>query len=61
MLLYKYPKNLLTILQGILTYRVEIGPLLPILPNIYKNHLSLHNNKDFISKKIITDLALGYI
>ena len=33
----------LAILQGILTYRAKIGPLLPILPNVYKNHL-------FISK-----------
>ena len=30
-------------------------------PNIYKNHLSLYNNKDLISQKIVTDLALGYI
>jgi hypothetical protein len=60
-LLYKYPKNLLAILQSILTYKAEIGPLLPILPNICKNHLSLYNNKDLISKKIVTDLALGYI
>jgi len=35
--------------------------LLPILPNIYKNHLSLHDNKDLISKKIVTDLALSRI
>jgi hypothetical protein len=48
-LLYKYLKNLLVILQSILTYRVEIGPLLPILPNICKNHLSLYNNEDLIS------------
>ena len=47
-LLYKYPKNLLAILQGILTYRAEIGPLLPILSNICKNHLSLYNNEDLI-------------
>jgi hypothetical protein len=60
-LLYKYPKNLLAILQGILTYRAEIGPLLLILLNIYKNYLSLYNNKDLISKKIVTDLALGHI
>jgi hypothetical protein len=60
-LLYKYPGNLLAILQGILTYRAEIGPLLPMLPNICKNHLSLHNNKNLISQKIVTDLALGRI
>jgi hypothetical protein len=61
MLLYKYPKNLLAILQSILTYRAEIGPLLPILPNICKNYLSLYNNEDLISKKIVTDLALSCI
>ena len=40
---------------------MEIGPLLPILLNICKNHLSLYNNKDLISQKIITNLALGRI
>ena len=60
-LLYKYPKNLLAILQGILTYRAEIGLLLLILPNICKNHLFLYNNKDLISKKIVINLALGRI
>ena len=60
-LFYKYSKNLLVILQSILTYRVEIGPLLFMLLNICKNHLSLYNNKDFIFKKIIIDLALGCI
>jgi hypothetical protein len=60
-LLYKYPENLLVILQGILTYKVEIGSLLPILFNIYKNYLSLYNNKDLIFKKIIINLALGCI
>ena len=60
-LLYKYPRNFLVILQGILTYRVEIGPSLPILPNICKNHLSLYDNEDLISQKIVTDLALGCI
>jgi hypothetical protein len=35
--------------------------LLPILSNIYKNYLSLRNNEDLISKKIITNLALGRI
>jgi len=35
--------------------------LLLILSSIYKNHLSLRDNKDLISKKIITNLALGYI
>ena len=40
---------------------MEIGPSLPILPNVCKNHLSLYNNKDLISQKIITDLALGRI
>ena len=48
MLLYGYPKNLLAILQDILIYRAEIGPLLPILLNICKNHLFLYNNEDFI-------------
>jgi hypothetical protein len=60
-LLYKYPKNLLVILQGILTYKVEIGLLLPILPNIYKNHLSLYNNEDLIFKKIVINLVLSCI
>ena len=32
-----------------------------MLSSIYKNHLSLRNNKDLISKKIITNLALGHI
>jgi len=40
---------------------MEIGPLLPILSSIYKNYLSLRDNKDLISKKIIINLALGYI
>jgi hypothetical protein len=40
---------------------VEIGLLLPMLSNIYKNHFFLYNNKDLISKKIVTDLALSYI
>ena len=48
-------------MQGILTYRAEIGPSLPMLPNVCKNHLSLHDNEDLISQKIITDLALGRI
>jgi hypothetical protein len=61
MLFYKYLRNLLAILQSIFTYRVEIGPLLPILPNIYKNHLFLYNNEDLISKKIVINLALGHI
>src|SRR5271170_2421246 len=60
-LLYRYPGNLLAILQGILTYRAEIGPSLPILPNVCKNHLSLYNNEDLISQKIIINLALGRI
>jgi hypothetical protein len=60
-LLYKYPRNLLAILQDIFTYKVEIGPLLLILPNICKNHLSLYNNEDLISKNIVIDLALGCI
>ena len=60
-LLYRYLRNFLVILQGILIYRAEIGPSLPILPNICKNHLFLYNNKDLISQKIITNLALGCI
>jgi hypothetical protein len=60
-LLYKYFGNFLVILQGILTYRVEIGLLLPMLPNTCKNHLFLYNNEDLISKKIVTDLALSCI
>jgi len=32
-----------------------------MLFSIYKNHLSLCDNKDLISKKIVTNLALGYI
>jgi hypothetical protein len=60
-LLYKYFRNFLVILQDILTYRAEIGPLLPILPNIYKNYLSLYNNEDLIFKKIIINLALNCI
>jgi len=32
-----------------------------MLPNICKNHLSLYNNEDLISKKIVTNLALGRI
>jgi len=32
-----------------------------MLFNIYKNHLSLYDNKDLISKKIVTNLALGRI
>ena len=32
-----------------------------MLSNICKNHLSLYNNEDLISKKIVTDLALGRI
>jgi hypothetical protein len=40
---------------------MEIGPLLYMLSSIYKNYLSLYNNKDLISKKIVTNLALGYI
>ena len=47
-LFYGYPKNFLAILQGILTYRVKIGPLLPMLFNICKNHFSLYDNKDLI-------------
>jgi len=48
-------------LQDILTYRVEIGTSLPMLSSVYKNHLSLYDNEDLISKKIITNLALGRI
>ena len=33
----------------------------PILSSVYKNHLSLRDNKDLISKKIVTNLALGRI
>jgi hypothetical protein len=32
-----------------------------MLSSIYKNHLSLRDNEDLISKKIITNLALGRI
>jgi len=32
-----------------------------MLSNICKNHLSLYNNEDLISKKIVTNLALGRI
>jgi hypothetical protein len=32
-----------------------------MLSNIYKNYLSLRDNEDLISKKIVTNLALGYI
>jgi len=32
-----------------------------MLSNICKNYLSLCNNEDLISKKIVTDLALGRI
>jgi hypothetical protein len=32
-----------------------------MLSNICKNYLSLRDNKDLISKKIVTNLALGYI
>ena len=32
-----------------------------MLPNIYKNYLSLYNNKDLISKKIVINLALNCI
>ena len=60
-LLHRYPGNLPVILQGILTYEAEIGPSLPMLPNVCKNHLSSHDNEDLISQKIITDLALGRI
>ena len=60
-LLYKYPRNLLAILQDILTYRVEIGTLLPMLSSVCKNHLSLCNNEDLIFKKIVTNLTLGRI
>jgi hypothetical protein len=35
--------------------------LLPILSSIYKNYLSLRDNEDLISKKIVTNLALGRI
>ena len=48
-------------MQGILTYRAEIGTSLPMLFSVYKNHLFLCNNEDLISKKIVTDLALGRI
>jgi len=32
-----------------------------MLFSVYKNYLSLYNNEDLISKKIVTDLALGRI
>jgi len=32
-----------------------------MLSSVYKNYLSLYNNKDLISKKIATNLALGRI
>ena len=32
-----------------------------MLFSVYKNHLSSYNNKDLISKKMITNLALSYI
>jgi len=32
-----------------------------MLFSIYKNHLSLYNNEDLISKKIVINLALGRI
>jgi len=32
-----------------------------MLFSVYKNHLSLYNNKDLISKKIVINLALGRI
>jgi len=32
-----------------------------MLSSVYKNHLSLRDNKDLISKKIVTNLALGRI
>jgi len=32
-----------------------------MLSSVYKNYLSLYNNKDLISKKVVTDLALGRI
>jgi hypothetical protein len=32
-----------------------------MLSSIYKNYPSLRDNKDLISKKIITNLALGHI
>jgi hypothetical protein len=32
-----------------------------MLSSIYKNHLSLRDNEDLISEKIITNLALGRI
>jgi hypothetical protein len=32
-----------------------------MLSSIYKNYLFLRDNKDLISKKIITNLALGHI
>ena len=60
-LLYKYSRNLLVILQDSLTYRAEIGLLLPILLSVCKNYLSLYNNEGLIFKKIATDLALGCI
>jgi hypothetical protein len=60
-LFYGYPRNLLVILQDILTYRTEIGLSSLILPNVYKNHLSLYNNEDLIFKNIVTNLALGCI
>ena len=40
---------------------MEIGPLLPMLSSIYKNYLFLRDNEDLILKKIIINLALGYI
>jgi len=48
-------------LQGILTYGAEIGTSLPMLSSVCKNYLSLCDNEDLISKKIVTDLALGRI
>jgi len=32
-----------------------------MLSSVYKNYLSLRDNEDLISKKIVTDLALGRI
>jgi len=32
-----------------------------MLSSVYKNHLFSYNNKDLISKKIVTNLALGRI
>jgi len=40
---------------------MEIGPSSPMLSSVYKNYLSLRDNEDLISEKIIINLALGRI